>query len=262
MQSCIKVLIAAIAALVVSSAALAAEASATKVNGVQLPQYRFESALKAEVAQGQKDSPELRQMIRDVLINQEVVSQDAIKKGLDKQPDTAARLDAARFSVLADAYFDRYFAEHPIPDEVLRKEYERLKTQAPKVEYHMRDIVVASEAEANDIIAQLNTGVAFEKLAAERSQDAGTKQRGGDLGWGPVERFPKPIADAVRALKPGDTTAPLRTNSGYLVLRLEEERPATIATFDEAKAQVQQFVRAEVVRQVVVNLRAQARIEP
>ena len=65
----------------------AAQAQVAKVNGVAIPQTRMDVVLKMLAANKQPDTPENRTRIREQLINQEIVSQEAVKKGLDKNPE-------------------------------------------------------------------------------------------------------------------------------------------------------------------------------
>lgn len=253
-----------LAAMSSAAPALAAQgaAAAATVNGTSIPQYRFEAAVKSRVTQGQQESPEMRKGIRDALINQEVVAQEAVKRGLHKQPMVAARIELDRQTALVNAYFEDYLKRNPITDDMLRKEYERLKPQLPAREYKISHILVESEAQAKDLIAQIRKGASFEKLAAEHSKDPGSKARGGDLEWGPVERYVKPFADAVTGLKKGGMTeAPVQTDFGFHVIRLDDQRATKVPPFDEAKKQLQQLVQNQMVQKAISDLRAKAKVE-
>jgi peptidyl-prolyl cis-trans isomerase C len=255
----------ALALALAAAPALAAEQngnSAAKVNGATIPAYRIDAAVRSQVAQGQKDTPELRKGIRDMLINQEVVAQEAVKRGLDKQGAVAARLELDRQGILAQAFFEDYFKKNPITDDMLKKEYERLKPQLPAKEYRIRHILVEKEDDAKNIIAQIKKGGSFEKLAAEHSVDPGSKARGGDLDWAPVERYVKPFGDAVTKMKKGQMTdAPVKSDFGFHVIRLEDERATKVPTFEEAKGQLQQLVQNQVVQKAISDLRAKAKVE-
>jgi len=253
-----------VAALIATVPAVAAQnaAPAAKVNGTNIPQYRFEAAVKARMSQGQQDTPEMRKGIRDALINQEVVAQEAVKRGLDKQPGVAARIELDRQTALVNAYFEDYLRRNPITDDMLRKEYERLKPDLPAREFKVRHILVEKEDEAKNIIAQIRKGGSFEKLAGEHSKDPGSKARGGDLDWAPAERYVKPFAEAVTRLKKGAMTdAPVQTDFGFHVIRVDDERATKIPTFDEAKPQLQQLVQGQVVQRAIADLRGKAKVE-
>ena len=92
------------------------------------------------------------------------------------------------------------------------------------------------------MLAQLKKGGNFEKLAAQYSTDPGSKDKGGDLDWAPAERYVKPFGEALMKLKKGQTTdAPVQTDFGYHVIRLDDERAAKVPSFEEAKPQLQQM---------------------
>src|SRR3982750_4714575 len=104
-----------------------------------------------------------------------------------------------------------YLKAHPVPDAQLRKEYDTIKSQLGDKEYHVRHILVDKEDEAMEIIASLQKGEKFEKLA-ERSKDPGSKANGGDLDWNAPANFVKPFSDAMVKLDKGKfTTQPVQT---------------------------------------------------
>lgn len=247
---------------VLATTALAQGKPAAKVNGVAIPQYRLDHATQSRTAQGQPDTPQLRRSVRDTLINLELASQAAVKDGLDKKPDVAARLELDRASVLTQAYWQEYLRTHPITDEELRKEYDRMKPQLATKEYRARHILVNSEDEAKDIIKQIKEGGNFEKLAAAKSKDPGSKGRGGDLDWSPASRYVKPFGDALVTLKKGEVTdAPVKTDFGWHVIRLDDERVARLPTFEEAKPTLERNVQIQMSQKMIEDLRAKAKIE-
>ena len=232
-----------------------------RVNGVAIPQQHFDILIKNLVAQGRPDSPEMRDAIKQQMISRELMVQEAAKRGLDKNPETAARLTFSRQDILSNAYIQDILRANPVTDDMVKKEYERIKAQSTK-EYKARHILVEKEDDAKDIIAQLKKGASFEKLAAEKSNDPGSKTNGGDLDWSMPSRFVKPFGDAMVKLKKGQfTETPVRTNFGWHVIRVDDERAAKIPGFDEAKPQVQQGLQNQAVEKAIADLRAKAKIE-
>jgi peptidyl-prolyl cis-trans isomerase C len=232
-----------------------------RVNGVAISQQHFDLLIKNLVAQGRPDTPELRDAIKQQMISRELMVQEAAKRGLDKSPETAARLSFSRQDVLSNAYIQEVLRANPITDDTVKKEYERIKAQSAK-EFKTRHILVEKEDEAKDIIAQLKKGASFEKLAAEKSIDPGSKANGGDLDWSMPSRFVKPFGDAMAKLKKGQTTdTPVHTNFGWHVIRVDDERAAKLPGFDEAKAQLQQGLQNQAVEKAIADLRAKAKIE-
>jgi peptidyl-prolyl cis-trans isomerase C len=104
----------------------------------------------------------------------------------------------------------------------------------PMVEYNARHILVATEAEAADLRAQLDGGADFAELAAAHSTD-GSAAGGGSLGWFGPGMMVKPFGDAVVALKPGEIAGPVQTQFGWHLIKLDETRNATVPSLDEMR---------------------------
>jgi len=248
--------------LAAANLALAQNKPIAKVNGVPIPQYRLDAAIQSGVAQGQADTPQLRKSVREALINQEVIAQEAVKQGIDKEPFIAASLELFRVRALAQAYFEDYFKKHPISEADLKKEYERLKPQMATKEYRARHILVNSEEDAKKIIEELKGGGNFEKIAGQQSKDPGSKGRGGDLDWSPASRYVKPFGEALVKLKKGEiTVTPVQTDFGWHVIRLDDERVARLPTFEEAKPTLERELKNNKVGEVIADLRKKAKIQ-
>jgi peptidyl-prolyl cis-trans isomerase C len=254
----------AIAVLLVPPLALAQEpakkaapkAEATAKGKDLYPQSYFDFMLKQRTSQGQPDTPQLRAAVRDELNTRELLVREAKKAGLDKTPEMKAEMGLTAQTVLVRAYMADYVKAHPVSDEVLHKEYDQIRSQMGDKEYKVRHILVDNEQEAKDIIAQLEKGEKFEKLA-ERSKDTGSKANGGDLDWNVPANFVKPFADAMVGLQKGKfTTTPVKTQFGWHVIQLDDVRDAKVPSFDEVKPQLVQRAQGQVVEQYLKELRA------
>jgi peptidyl-prolyl cis-trans isomerase C len=231
-------------------------ADATAKGKDLFPQAYFDFMLKQRTSQGQPDTPELRQAIRDELNTRELLVREAKKQGMDKAPGMKAEMDLTSQTVLVRAYMADYLKAHPVPDDVLHKEYDQIRSQMGDKEYKVRHILVEKEDEAKDIIAQLQKGEKFEKLA-ERSKDTGSKANGGDLDWNVPANFVKPFADAMVGLQKGKfTTTPVQTQFGWHVIQLDDVRDAKVPGFDEVKPQLAQRAQGQVVEKYLRDLRA------
>lgn len=243
------------------SPAFAEEKSAALVNGVSIPQARIDMRVKAVTAQGQADSPELRKAIREDMINIEMMAQEAAKLGLDKNPEVQQQIELAKQSVLVNAFVQDYAKNHPISEDQLRQEYEKLKVKLGDKEYNARHILVGTEAEAKDIIAQLGKKAKFEKLAA-KSMDAGSAARGGALGWAVPGNFVPEFANALLGLKKGEyTQEPVQSQFGWHVIKVDDVRALKVPSFEEIKPQLQQRLQQQSIKKAIDDLRAKAKIE-
>ena len=254
-----------VAALSLPGLALAqggtASAKVATVNGVAIPKNEVDAIVHAQVAQGQKDTPQLRAAIRDRLITLEVIAQEAKHKGLNKNDDVVAEIQIARANILAQAYHADFIKSHPVSDDVLKAEYEKLKAKAGDKEYKASHILVDTEAEAKSIIEKLNKGEKFADLA-KASKDAGSRDHGGELDWNRASGYVKPFADALVKLQKGKfTETPVHTQFGWHVIKLDDVRPATFPTFDQVKPRLEQHFQEEAFDKAVTALRAKAKIE-
>ena len=238
----------------------AAEAT---VNGTAISQGMVDLVAKQRAGSGQPDTPEGRKAIVDNLVLQTVVAQEAAKQGLDKTPEFVNQMETIKQSVLANAYVEDFVKKNPVTDEMLKAEYERIKATAAGTEYKARHILVEKEAEAKDIIAKLKkTPAAFEKLAKEKTKDAGSKASGGDLGWFDPKRMVPEFSAALSKLEKGKfTEEPVKTQFGYHVILLEDSRPVEAPPMEAVKPQLSQQLMQQSVKKQVDALKAAAKIE-
>lgn len=239
--------------------ALPAFAQVAKVNGVTIPQARADLLLREAAAQNRQDTPELRDAIKKRLIESEVIAQEAVKMGLNKNAQVVAQTELSRQQILVTAYVNEMAKRNPPSEDAVRKIHERLKDHPAASEFKARHILVASENEAKDIIAQLKGGADFAKLAAEKSRDEGTKAQGGELPWGPPTGYVRPFAEAMAKLKKGQLTeTPVQTQFGWHVIRMDDLRPMS---FEALKPQLEQIAQRENVQKIIEGLRAKAKVE-
>jgi peptidyl-prolyl cis-trans isomerase C len=255
------------AALAVLSAlavnpAFADDKSAAMVNGVSIPQSRVDMRVKIATSQGQPDTPELRKAIRDDLISLEVLSQEAKKKGLDKDPEVIQQTELADQSVLVSAFVQDYAKTHQISEDQLHQEYDKLKVNLGTKEYKASHILVDSEDEAKAIIKQLNKKGNFAKIAKAKSKDAGSAEKGGQLDWAVPSNFVAPFANALLSLKKGQyTKEPVKSQFGWHIIKLDDVRDLKMPTFEELKPQILQRLQQQSIQEYVVELRSKAKIE-
>jgi peptidyl-prolyl cis-trans isomerase C len=232
------------------------------VNGVAVPQARAEYLLQQQIQRGAADDERMRGMVREELVNREVLMQEAQKAGIAKQPEVQTQLDMARQEILVSAYLRDFVKKHPITDAEVQKEYEKAKSQHGDKEYRARHILLETEDEAKSMIAQLKKGGKFDELATKNSKDTGSAQRGGDLDWNVPATYDKQFSDALVKLEKGKyTETPVRTRFGFHVIQLEDVRPAKFATLAEVKPRIQQALAQSKIEELVKGLRAKAKIE-
>jgi peptidyl-prolyl cis-trans isomerase C len=242
--------------------AAAASGPVATVNGVAIPRERADLILRERTQQGMPDNEQLRTAVREELINREVILQEANRTGMTRRPELQTELELVRQTVIVQAYLRDWAQKHPVSDADVQKEYERAKAQTGSTQYKARHILVATEDEAKNLIAEIRKGAKFEDLAQKSSIDQGTRQRGGDLDWNVPGIFDKPFADALVKLEKGKTTeTPVRTRFGFHVIRLDDVRAVDFPSLAQVKPQIQQRITQERINGLIRELRSKAKVE-
>jgi len=232
------------------------------VNGTTITQPVFESFDSAQgLSPATPDNREARQKLAKQLTDLELLAQDAVHQKLDKEAELDSSLLAQYYTTLAGAAVQRYTQAHPLSDEQIKAAYEEWIKDLPKTEYHARHILVADEATAQSILERLKKGEDFAKLAAELSTDP-SKGNGGDLGWFTPDQMVAPFAEAVTSLSAGQTSpAPVKTDFGWHVVKLEETRPMPVPKLEESRDAVTNHANNKQVEAYLADLRKQAQIK-
>ncbi len=201
------------------------------------------------------------QVLVNVLVETQVLAIAAEKAGKDKSPAFQRRLDWLKAQALRDAYV-RDDVESQITDAAVKARYdEMIKQVKPETEIHARHILVKTEDEAKAIIAELDKGADFATLAKKKSTGP-TGPRGGDLGFFGRGRMVPEFDKAAFALKVGEySKVPLKTQFGWHVIKVEDERMVKPPTFDQVKVRLRERMKQQKLRQVVDALKAKAKIE-
>ena len=248
-------------AFFVSAALPAMAQNLAVVNGKPVPSSRADIMIKQMAAQGQQDTPELRAMVKEELINREILIQEADKLGLGTQADVKSQVEIARQSILIRALVADFLKKNPVKDADIKAEYDRFRAQASDKEYHARHILVEKEDDAKAIIAKLKGGAKFEELA-KQSKDPGSAGNGGDLDWAAPAAFVKPFSDAMVSLQKGQLyDTPVKTQFGYHVIKLDDVRAAKIPTLEEVKPQIAEGLQQKKLQAFQQQLRAKAKIQ-
>ena len=231
------------------------------VNGTAIPQARADVMISEQKSQGAPESEQLRNAVKEELVRREILSQEARKKGFEKNGSVQAQMELARQAVLIRAYLQDFVKTHPVTDADVKSEYDKIKAQLGDKEYKARHSLVEKEEDAKAIIAKLEKGEKFEDLA-KQSKDPGSREKGGDLGWANPAGFVKPFAEALNKLEKGKiTTTPVKTDFGYHVIKLEDSRALKAPAFDEVKGQLKQRLEQQSVERHIADLRAKAAVK-
>ncbi|AOB32173.1 peptidylprolyl isomerase [Bordetella sp. H567] len=253
--------------LLVAACVIAAPAFAQNVatvNGKPITQKSLDQFVKLLVSQGATDSPQLRDQVKQEMINRQVFVQAAEKAGVAKQADVQTEVELARQGILVRALMADYLQKHPVTDKQVQDEYNEVKQQqAGKLEYKVRHILVPDEKTANDLLAQIKSGkLKFDDAAKKESKDPGSAQNGGDLGWAPATNYVPPFAQAVTSLKKGELAEkPVQTQYGWHIIEVEDTRPVEFPPLDQVRPQLEEMLRQQLLADYQKSLREQAKVQ-
>jgi len=235
------------------------------VNGSPITQGLLNLNVRALTSQGQKDTPELRQAIKEDLINKELIAQEATKLGFAKEIDFPDQITQLKQNLLLQAFLGEHFKKEPITDAKMREEYDRQRKLMGEgsnaTQYRLSQIVVSTETDAIDLIRRIQKGELFGKLAQEYSIDSASKAQGGTLGWVLPGQIIPAVASTLPSMGKGAVSAaPIQTPVGWVILKVDDKRPFKVPSFEESKPQLRQALVQQYIAETVKTLRANARI--
>jgi peptidyl-prolyl cis-trans isomerase C len=198
----------------------------------------------------------------DRMVDSKLVVADGKKNKVDADPAFKKRLAFVEEQVIQDYWMQKEIGKRITNDKLQARYQEKLKSMPAEDEVHARHILVATEQEAKDLLAEIKKGTAFDKLAKDKSTDKASGAEGGDLGWFKRTDMVKEFSDAAFDLKKGELSeTPVKTQFGYHLIKVEDRRQAPPPTFEELADQIREEVQRETVTQYLDQLRSTSKVE-
>lgn len=209
---------------------------------------------------GRGNSSVNQQALLNEIITRDLLYQQAVAKGLDKEPDVALAIEQETHNLLAQVAIQDLLRSRQPTETELKAAYDDHVKKMGKTEYHAKHILVKTQDEAKSIIAQLDKGADFSALAKQKSIGPSAKN-GGDLGWFTPDDMVKPFAEATMALKKGSySKKPVHTRFGWHVIKLEDTREIKPPPYDDMKDQLVNSWRNKMIQDYLDKLRSGAKI--
>ncbi len=232
------------------------------VNGQAQSNALAEILLREQLARGANDSAELRKAVREALINQALMAQEARKVKLDANPLLQAQTELAQQNILAQAWQQQVLSEAPPKEEALKAEYDRQIARTGDKDYLIRHLLVAQEATAKLLLEKIQAGAKIADLSKEYSQDPQSRERGGLTEWVNAADLSPALAESVKAVVKGKlATKPVKSEAGWHVLQVEDVRAFKAPTFADTKQQLVSIVSRMALDARLKTLREQAKIQ-
>jgi peptidyl-prolyl cis-trans isomerase C len=233
-----------------------------RVDGTELRLSDVQAAQQNLPPQAQKlPLEQIYPILLDRLVDGMLITEAARKEQLDRDPEVQERLKRYEDSLIQEAYVNRMLKQAETDDRLKARYQTFVKETPPHEEVHARHILLATEAEAKSVIAELDKGADFAALAKKYSKDPGAES-GGDLGYFGHDDMVKEFADAAFALSPGQySKTPVKTGFGWHVIKVEDHRTGKPPSFEEAREQLSRDLAHEVIDAKLHDLRGAAKIE-
>jgi peptidyl-prolyl cis-trans isomerase C len=233
-----------------------------RVDGTELHLADVEAAQQSLPPQAQKlPLAQIFPVLLDRLVDGMLITEAGRKEHLDQDPEVQQRLKRYEDRLIQEAYLSRAIKAAETEDQLKARYQTFAKEKAGREEVHARHILVKTEAEAKSVIGELDKGADFSELAKKDSTDPGGSS-GGDLGYFGHDDMVKEFADAAFALPAGQyTKAPVKSEFGWHVIKVEDHRVSTPPSFEEARQEITQLVAHDVVDTKLKELRGAAKIE-
>jgi len=252
----------AVATVVALLPLVAAAQNIATVNGKAVPKSRVDTLITQATRAGQQVGPEIQVQARDQVVLREIFAQEAEKRGIGATPEFRAQMELARQTLLIRELFQDYSKKNPVDDAEAKAEYDKFKAQATGTEYRARHILVEQEAEAVKLLAQIKAGAKFEDIAKANSKDPGSGANGGDLDFAKPDSYVPEFSGALVKLKKGEMTdAPVKSQFGWHIIRLEDTRDAQFPAFEDVKGQLKQRLEQAKVQKYQDDLRSKAKTD-
>ncbi|NLW67902.1 MAG: hypothetical protein GXY28_08895 [Bacteriovoracaceae bacterium] len=198
-----------------------------------------------EQARVQYSSSEGKKEFVNSLAEIKMLSLEAKKQGIDKDPDVKRKIDFMGDQMLARGLAESAVENISISDQDISGYYDSNRdkfTEGPKVK--LRHILVDNEGDAQTVLAQLKKGADFSELAKEKSK-CPSSQQGGDLGWATKGMMVPEFENAAFALKKGEMSGVVKTDFGYHIIMCDDVEPAKQIELKDARDIIERQLRSE-----------------
>lgn len=258
-----------LAALLVGAALLAGPGAAfaedkvlAKVNGQEIKESDLKYA-EAEIGPQLAEMPvdKRKRLLLEFVIEMRLFADAADAQKLTSGPDYEKRLAYWAQRAKRDAYYDSAI-KGAISEAVVKGIYDdKVKMIPTEDEVDARHILVDTEEKAKEVVEKIGKGEDFSKLAAEYSNDPGSKAQGGKLGYFSKGQMVKEFEEAAFALKKGEVSKPVKSQFGWHIILVDDRRTKPLPTFDEVKSHIVDSMVQQKGQQVSQDLRTKAQLE-
>ncbi len=219
-----------------------------KVGNVKIMQADLEREMKNLPGFAQKmfEGSDGRERFLNELIKKELLYQEALKKGFDKDAEYLKRVEDFKKITLVGTLLEKEMASKAtVSDQDIKDYYEKHKEEFAVGQIRASHILVKTEEDAKKILERLKKGEDFAKIAKKSSIDPGSAKNGGDLGFFSAGQMVPEFEAVAIKLKPGEISEPVKTKFGYHIIKVTDKKIGKSVEFEKVKSYISQRLSAE-----------------
>lgn len=208
-----------------------------KVGRATISIEKYEQTLKSEIQKGRADTPQLREEIRNTLINQELLMQEVSRQGVDKKPEHREAISRLRQNYLIEALFRENLAVNPVSEQDVKAAYESdyKAKSGSAMEYKLKELSFGNEKDAMQALQRLKKGEAFDKLWTELPA---SNKKSADT-WIPQQRLVPTVSNVIVYINKGSYSLnPVQVGSRWLLIKVDDVRPYKSPEFEQVKSAI------------------------
>lgn len=196
-----------------------------------------------------------KSMVLDQMISEKLLIQEAKNMGLEEDNDVLEQIKKITEQILVQGLIEREILDKiNVNDVEVLVYYEQNKDSfTEKEQFHLYNILLETEEEAQDVLEQLKAGKDFSEIAIEKSTGPSAAQ-GGDLGYLSRGSIIPEIEDVVFALELGKLSEIIKTDFGFHILKITEKKPETVKALEEVKEDIIQTLLPDKQKDAFENL--------
>ncbi|MFM2263000.1 MAG: hypothetical protein RI959_1676 [Pseudomonadota bacterium] len=232
------------------------------VNGKPVPASRMAAFERQATETGRTFDDNVKAQVKQDLIVREIFAQEAERRGIKGSLRYRQAAELTLQAVLIRELFDDFQRKNPVTDAEIKAEYDKFTAANAGQEFKARHILVEGENEAKALIDQIKKGAKFEELAQKVSKDPGSGANGGDLDWANPSNFVPEFSQAMIKLAKGQMTdAPVKSQFGWHIIRVDDVRQAALPPLEEIKSQISDQLKQQKLQKYQQDLQQQAKVK-
>ncbi|HPE47830.1 MAG TPA: peptidylprolyl isomerase [Hyphomonas sp.] len=239
-------------------------AVAATVNGdkIYVSDVELEAVARGLVSAGQQIGPGNADYdsVLNQLVEEKLMAQEALRRGLDKDPASQRRLARARDRILGNLLVESVVAEQVTEDDIEKMYKEQVALQQDDDQVLVAHILVDTQEEAQQLFDRIQAGENFESLVVSHSKDSATRMEKGSLGYVSPNDEPEPFPEVIANTGVGEVSPPFKADDGWHILKVKDRRSKPPQTRDQMRPEIVTFLTFEQMAKLIRRLKAEAHI--